>query len=286
MTFANIPLSEIIMLVIALLGAGAVTGVLAGVFGVGGGSVIVPVLYELFRVLEVPESLRMPLAVGTSLAIIIPTSIQSFRTHYAAKAVDMDFLKGWAAPVVIGVIAGSFIARYAPAWVFMVVFIIVAGFSSIRMMAGLDLKGKSDARPGAVGMSVTGLIIGASASLMGVGGGLLSNLFMSYCHRPIHRAVATSSGVGVFVSVPGAIGFMIAGWPQAALNPDVPMLQFPISIGFVSLLGVLLFIPTSMATAPFGARLAHRLSKRTLQFSFGLFLFCISLRYLWKLVVG
>lgn len=284
--FANIPLSEILMLVAALLGAGALTGILAGVFGVGGGSIIVPVLYELFRVLEVPEHLRMPLSVGTSLAIIIPTSIQSFRTHYKAKAVDMAFLRGWAIPVVIGVVAGSLIARFAPAAVFMIVFIIVAGFSSIRMMFGLDFKAKTDAMPGPVGMAVTGGIIGGSASLMGVGGGLLSNLFMSYCHRPIHNAVATSSGVGILVSIPGAIGFIIAGWPQAALNPDVALLQFPISIGFVSLLGVLLFIPTSMATAPFGARLAHRLSKRTLQFSFGLFLFLVCLRYLYNLLLG
>ncbi len=106
---------QLIVLVVGLLAAGAVTGLLAGVFGVGGGAIIVPVLYELFRLQGVPEDVRMPLAVGTSLAIIIPTSIRSFRAHQRKGAVDMSILKAWALPVVLGVIGGSFVARYAPA---------------------------------------------------------------------------------------------------------------------------------------------------------------------------
>jgi Predicted permeases len=280
----GIPVSELIILFFALLAAGALTGMLAGLFGVGGGSIIVPVLYELFRILAVPEDVRMPLSVGTSLAIIIPTSIRSFRTHYSKGAVDMDFLKQWAVPVVVGVVVGSFIARFAPAYIFKVVFIIVAGFSSIRMMMGLDFRARSEGMPGKGTMITTGGIIGVCSSLMGVGGGLLSNLFMSYFHRPIHRAVATSSGVGIFVSIPGAIGFIMAGWSKAAEYPDVAVLQFPISIGYVSLLGMALLIPTSTLFAPMGATLAHRLSKRTLQLSFGLFLFLISIRYIISLL--
>lgn len=280
----GIPVAEIIFLSAAMLSAGAVTGVLAGLFGVGGGTVIVPVIYELFRILDVPEAVRMPLSVGTSLAIIIPTSIRSFKTHYDKGAVDMPFIKAWTVPVVVGVILGSIIAGFAPAYVFKLVFIVVAGFSSIRLMFGLDFKAKREGMPGNKIMQVSGLIIGVASSLMGVGGGLLSNLFMTYFNRPIHAAVATSSGVGILVSVPGAIGFMVAGWSLAADYPDVLVLHFPVSIGFVSLLGVIPFIPTSVFMAPFGARLAHRLSKRKLQFSFGLFLFLVTLRYIISLL--
>lgn len=282
----GIPISEIVMLVAALLVAGALTGILAGLFGVGGGAIIVPVLYELFRILDVPENLRMPLSVGTSLAIIIPTSIRSFKTHYGKGAVDMPFLKGWAVPVVVGVLFGGFIARFAPDYIFKLVFILVAGFSSIRLMFGIDFRGRNADMPDPATMMISGGIVGVASSLMGVGGGVLSNLIMTYFNRPIHRAVATSSGVGVLVSIPGAIGFMVAGWHQADAYPDITVLQFPLSVGYVSLLGAVLFIPTSVLLAPFGARLAHRLSKRKLQFSFGVFLFLVSLRFVYSLLAG
>src|SRR3712207_3524515 len=126
----GIPVLDLVWLAAALLVAGAITGVLAGVFGVGGGAVIVPVLYELFRLVGVPEEVRMPLCVGTSLAIIIPTSIRSFRAHHAKGAVDMAVLRRWAVPVVLGVMAGSVIARYAPADLFKGVFVFVAGISA------------------------------------------------------------------------------------------------------------------------------------------------------------
>ena len=114
----GIPLSDLAWLAVSLIFAGAVTGVLAGVFGVGGGALIVPVLYELFRMVGVPEEVRMPLCVGTSLAIIIPTSIRSFNAHRARGAVDMSILKAWTLPVVFGVAMGSFVARFAPADLF------------------------------------------------------------------------------------------------------------------------------------------------------------------------
>src|SRR5687768_8329334 len=109
--FAGIPLNDLIFLAVALLAAGALTGILAGIFGVGGGAMIVPILYEVFRVIGVPEEVRTPLCVGTSLAIIIPTSIRSFNAHRAKGLVDLAILKVWAVPVVIGVVAGSVIAR-------------------------------------------------------------------------------------------------------------------------------------------------------------------------------
>ncbi|CUA87873.1 Uncharacterized membrane protein YfcA [Chelatococcus sambhunathii] len=282
--FAAIPTSELVMLAGALLAAGAVTGILAGVFGVGGGAVVVPVLYELFRVVGVPEEVRMPLCVGTSLAVIIPTSIRSFNAHRARGKVDMSIVRVWAIPVVLGVGLGSFIARYAPADLFKVVFVVVAGISAVRLLFGKDNWRLGTEVPGKIVMSIYGVVIGVLSSLMGIGGGQLSSLFMTFYGRPIHQAVATSSGLGVLISIPGAIGYVYAGWPRAAEYPDVAALQFPMALGYVSLIGFALFVPTSIFTAPLGASLAHALSKRRLEIAFGLFLLAVCARFAWSLL--
>jgi uncharacterized membrane protein YfcA len=275
----GIPYTELAMLAVALLAAGAVTGILAGVFGVGGGAVIVPVLYELFTLLGVPEDVRMPLCVGTSLAVIIPTSIRSFNAHRAKGMVDMSIVRIWAVPVVIGVLAGGLVARYAPADLFKAVFVAVAGLSAFRLLLGKDSWKLADAMPGNLVMRLYGLVIGVLSALMGIGGGQLSSLFMTFYGRPIHQAVATSSGLGVLISIPGAIGYIYAGWPKAAEFPDVPALQVPLALGYVSLIGFVLFVPTSIWTAPIGARLAHALPKRKLEILFGLFLATVCLRF-------
>jgi uncharacterized membrane protein YfcA len=278
---AGVAYSDLALLVIGLLAAGAATGLLAGVFGVGGGAVIVPILYELFRIQGVPEDVRMPLAVGTSLAIIIPTSIRSFRAHRAKGAVDTSILKAWAVPVVLGVIGGSLIARYAPAGVFKAVFVVVAGVSAIRLLFGRDSWRLGTDLPSGPLMQAYGVGIGILSALMGIGGGQLSNLFMTFYGRPIHQAVATSSGLGVLISIPGAIGYIYAGWPKMGLVP--PVLP-PLSLGYISLIGMILVIPTSIWMAPIGANLAHRLSKRRLEVAFGIFLLIVSARFAWSLV--
>lgn len=282
--FAAIPTSDLVMLAGALLAAGALTGILAGVFGVGGGAVVVPVLYELFRVVGVPEEVRMPLAVGTSLAVIIPTSIRSFNAHRARGKVDMSIVRIWAVPVVVGVALGSLIARYAPADLFKAVFVLVAGISAVRLLFGKDSWRLGTEVPGRLVMRIYGILIGVLSSLMGIGGGQLSSLFMTFYGRPIHQAVATSSGLGVLISIPGAIGYVYAGWPRAAEYPDVAALQFPMALGYVSLIGFALFVPTSIYTAPIGARLAHSLSKRRLEVAFGLFLLAVCARFAWSLL--
>ncbi len=281
----GIPVFDLIWLVVALLAAGAITGLLAGVFGVGGGTVAVPILYELFRILEVPDAVRMPLCVGTSLAIIIPTSIRSFNAHRAKGMVDMSILKVWAVPVVLGVVAGSVIARFAPADLFKAVFVIVAGFSAIRLLFGKDAWRLGLDMPGKPSMVAYGGLIGILSALMGIGGGLLSNLFMTFYNRPIHQAVATSSGLGILISIPGALGYVYAGWPYMADYPEVIAFQPPLALGYVSLLGLLLFIPTSSWMAPVGARLAHRLPKRRLEIALGIFLILVCARFAASLLV-
>ncbi len=276
--FAGIPIGDLVFLAVSLIVAGAFTGVLAGLFGVGGGAVIVPVLYEVFRVIGVPEEVRMPLCVGTSLAIIIPTSIRSFNAHRARGLVDLDILRIWAVPVVLGVLLGSYVARFAPPDLFKIVFVVVAVASAMRLLFASDRWKLGSEMPGRPLMTVYGGVIGVLSALMGIGGGQLSSLFMTFYGRPIHQAVATSSGLGVLISIPGALGFIYAGWPKMDVLP-------PLSLGYVSFIGFLLFIPTSIWTAPIGARLAHRLSKRKLEVAFGLFLLVIAARFLWSLLV-
>ena len=279
----GIPAGELAILVVALGAAGAVAGLLAGVFGVGGGAVIVPILYELFRMIGVPEEVRMPLAIGTSLAIIIPTSIRSFRAHRAKGAVDDAILKRWAVPVVIGVILGSAFARHAPPELFKLVFVVVAGFSAIRLLFGRDSWRIADDMPKGPLMEAYGALIGVLSSLMGIGGGQLSNLFMTFYGRPIHQAIATSSGLGVLISIPGALGYIYAGWPKAAEFPAIAALQMPLALGYVSLVGIVLVAPLSILMAPIGARFAHTLSKRKLEIAFGVFLLLVCIRFMFSL---
>jgi uncharacterized membrane protein YfcA len=253
----QLPLGEIIELAVALIAVGALAGFLAGLFGVGGGAILVPVLYELFRIMDVPLAARMPLCVGTSLAIIMPTAVRSYLAHRQHGSVDMDILRTWAIPVLVGVIAGSVIARYAPEKVFKYVFVAVAWSAAFRLIVGRDSWKIGDDFPAGPLMKVYGLIIGLLSTLMGIGGGLFSNLLMTLYGKPIHKSVATSAGLAVLISIPGTIGYIYAGWPAAATFPTATILQFPLAIGYISLIGAIMVMPTSLLTAPFGAKAAH-----------------------------
>jgi uncharacterized protein len=275
-----LPTSELAWLAFALIAAGIFMGLFAGLFGVGGGAIVIPVLYEVFRIAGVPDDVRMPLCVGTSLAIIVPTSISSFRSHHKRGAADVSVLRRWALPVTAGVLLASIVARHAPEQLFKLVFVGIAGFSALRLLFAPDGWRFADELPGTALMSVYGLIIGALSALMGIGGGQIANLFMTFHGRSIHQAIATSSGLGALIAVPATLGYIYAGWPRAAEFPAVTALQFPYALGYISLIGTLLVIPTSTLVAPLGARLAHRLTKRQLEVAFGLFLLTVSLRFL------
>jgi len=271
---------DLVWIVIGLALSGFATGLFAGLFGVGGGAIIVPVLYELFGFLDVPLAVRMPLAVGTSLAIIVPTSIRSFQSHLKRGVVDRTVLRRWALAIVGGVIVGALIARFAPQAVFKIVFIAVTGFAAFRLLVGKDSWRIADDLPTIWPMRAIGFCIGLLSTLMGIGGGVISNIVMAFYGRPIHQSVATSSGVGVLISIPGALGYIYAGWPRAAEFPDATALQWPLALGYVSLLGFILVVPTSMFAAPLGARIAHAMSKRTLEIAFGIFQLAVCLRFI------
>ena len=273
----GLPTGELVTLAIALVLAGALTGILAGLFGVGGGAIIVPILYQVFVIIGAPEAVRMPLAVGTSLAIIIPTSLRSFLAHRARGAVDMTVLRLWAVPCFLGVLAGSAIAAFAPPWLFKIVFVAVAGLNGIQLLVGGSRWRTPDDLPGPVFMRIVGFFIGILSALMGISGGMLSNIAMVVFGRSIHQAVATSAALGVVISIPGAIGYVFAGLPQAPLLP-------PLSIGFVSLIGFALLAPLSVWFAPLGARIAHSFSKRRLEMAYGTYLLIMASRFVINLI--
>jgi uncharacterized membrane protein YfcA len=234
----------------------------------------------------VPLEVRMPLCVGTSLAVIIPTSVASFRAHYLRGAVDVDVLKVWWLPIVIGVVAGSAIARVAPERLFKYVFVCVAFSATFRLWFGRESWKLGNEMPKGPVMRLYGFCVGILATLMGVGGGLFSNLLMTFYGRSIHRAVATSSALAVLISIPGALGYVYAGWPVAARFPDVAALQIPLAFGYVSLIGALLVMPTSLLTARLGVRAAHAMSKRMLEIAFGCYLFIVGSRFVISLLNG
>jgi uncharacterized membrane protein YfcA len=286
MPIAGLGTTELVELALLLVFVGALSGFLAGIFGIGGGAVLVPVFYECFRLAGVPLEVRMPLCIGTSLAIIIPTSIASFRAHHRRGAVDMEILKWWWVAVIIGVVAGSVTARYAPERLFKIVFVCVAWSAAVRLFLARDNWKLGDVMPTGPLMRIYGFFIGLLSTLMGVGGGLFANLLMTFYGRPIHQAVATSSALAVLISIPGALGYVYAGWPAAARFPDVAALQPPLALGYVSLIGALLAMPTTLLTAPLGVRAAHALSKRNLEIAFGCYLFIVGGRFVISLLSG
>jgi uncharacterized membrane protein YfcA len=283
---AGLNASELGELALLLVAVGALSGFLAGLFGIGGGAVLVPVFYECFRLAGVPLEVRMPLCIGTSLAIIIPISIRSWRAHHARGAVDMEILRIWWLPVLAGVILGSVIARYAPERLFKIVFVMVAYSAAARLLLARETWRFGDDLPRGPLMKIYGFFVGLLSTLMGVGGGLYSNLLMTFYGRPIHQAVATSSALAVLISIPGALGYVYAGWPAAAHYPDVAALQWPFALGYVSLIGVLLVIPTSILTAPLGVRTAHAMSKRMLEVAFGCYMVIVGSRFVISLLSG
>jgi uncharacterized membrane protein YfcA len=278
--------AELIRLAMLLLAVGALSGFLAGLFGIGGGAILVPVFYECFRLVGVPLEVRMPLCVGTSLAIIVPTSIRAYRAHKTRGAVDMKTLKAWWLPVLIGVIAGSIIARYAPERLFKIVFVVVAYSAAARLLLVRQGWKFGDEMPQGPLMKIYGLGIGLLSTLMGIGGGLFSNLLMTFYGRPIHQAVATSAALAVLISIPGALGYVYAGWPAAAHYPDVLALQVPFALGYVSLIGAVLVMPSTLLTAGLGVRVAHAMSKRMLEVAFGCYLLIAGSRFAISLLNG
>ena len=259
-----------------LLLAGAAIGVLAGTFGVGGGAISVPVFFETFRMIGTADDVAMPLAVGTSLAIIVPTSILSAHGHYRRGTVDVPTLRAWALPTFAGVVIGSVVARSAEPAVFQLVFIVVACVVATKLLAGNPRWKIRDAMPGVIETSLYGTVVGALSALMGIGGGAISTMVLTLNGMAILNAVSTSAAVGVLIAVPGTIGYVLIGLGKPGLPPD--------ALGYVSLLALVVTLPTVLVTTRLGVRLAHRIPGHVLSRAFGCFLLLVAARFAYALV--
>lgn len=258
------PLIELLALMAALVAAGLFAGVIAGLFGVGGGTVIVPVLFWAFELLGVGGESNLHVAVGSSLFSIVATSWRSLKAHRSHGAVDEAVLRAWTPWVGFGALVGAGIAGLTSmaglAMVYAVCFMLLAaqlGLLPERVTIRRDL-------PTGLGRRLTGSGIGALSAMMGIGGGSFGGLMMVLCGRPIHQAVATASGFGMAIGAAASLGFIVFGW-DASGRP-------PLSLGYVNLPAAVLVGLLSMAAAPYGARLAHRLDRGVLRRVFALYL--------------
>jgi uncharacterized membrane protein YfcA len=266
-------LEELLPLIAILAASGLLAGFAAGLLGVGGGIVTVPVLEYSLRFAGVPEEYRMHVAVATSLAAIIPTSISSARSHHARGAVDWELARRWAAPMFVASFVGSFLASRAPLAVLAGVFGSVALIIALKMLLPLDHWRASDRVPRGAGGAALASLIGGVSAVMGIGGGTLTVPTLNLCGYPIHRAVGTASFFGIVISIPGTVGYLLASPP--AVLPWA-------TVGFVSVVGLAIITPGSMLTATLGARVAHSLSRRRLSQAFGVFLLFVGSRMVYR----
>ena len=263
--------AELAAVVVALIAAGIVAGFLAGLLGIGGGGVLVPVLYEVFRVLDVDVTVRMHLTLGTTLAIIAPTALRSFAGHRAKGAVDTQVLVRMGPWIVTGVAAGILIAKFSSGTTLKWVWATAASLFALKMALGREDWRLGDHLPGRPWLQLVSSAIGCLSTLMSIGGATFAVPFLTLYGRAILQAVATASGIGPMIALPGVIGYMWAGWGAENLPP--------FSLGYVSVIGALVIVPVTVFAAPLGVHIAHNIPRRRLELAFAAFLACVAVRF-------
>jgi uncharacterized protein len=266
-------MNDWLLLGVAALATGLTGGLISGLFGVGGGIVIVPVLDTALGTLGVDPAVRMQVAIATSLATIVPTSIASARAHHRRGAVDLDLARRWAPALMVGAALGSWLATGALARHLPALFGTVAALMAIKMLLPLEGRVLTPAVPRGAPVQAIPLLIGTISSMMGIGGGTLSVPTLTLMNQPVHRAVGTANLFGLAIALPGTVGYLLAR-PEASVPPG--------SIGLVSIPSLLLIAPASVAAAPWGARIAHSLDRRRLGAAFGAFLLLVAARMLYR----
>ena len=250
-------------IILIYLLVGAIAGLIAGLFGVGGGLIIVPVLVYLFTRQGMDPDILVHLAVGTSLATIVFTSISSVYAHHKRAAVRWDVF-WWLTPgIVVGALIGAMVADWMPSIALRRFFALFEWFVAIQLLLSTQANA-SRSVPGRVGLLAAGNIIGTFSSIVGIGGGTLTVPFLVWCNVAMRKAVATSSACGLPIAIAGTTGFVILGWSTTGgLEWSLGYLYLPALVGIVA---------SSMLFAPLGARLAHSLPADKLKRVFGLFL--------------
>lgn len=257
------------------LATGLVAGFVAGLFGVGGGLIIVPILTFIFVAQNFPPEHVVHLALGTSLASIIFTSLSSIRAHHSHGAVHWRAVKLISPGIVLGTLAGTVLAARLDTRVLAIVFVLFVFYVATQILLGFRPK-PSRALPGLAGMTLTGSVIGAVSSLVGIGGGTLSVPFLTWCNLTLPRAIATSAAIGLPIALAGTIGYIANGLRESSLP------QY--ALGFVYLPALASVILGSMVTAPLGAKLTHSLPIDRLRKMFAVLLYVIGARMAWQLL--
>jgi len=263
---------EMLALILTMLATGLVAGMLAGLLGVGGGIVIVPVLDFALGVRGVDPAIRMHVAVATSLATIIPTSIASARAHHARRALDLDLARFWGPFIFVGSLMGSVVAGLVHSSVLALVFGMLALVIAFKMLLPMDDVRIWQSVPRGAGGIIIPSMIGGLSSMAGIGGGTLSVATLTLMNQPIHRAVGTAAFFGLLIAVPGTLGFIVNGWGDPRLPGG--------NLGYVNLIGVAAIAPATVLMAPLGAKIAHKLTRRQLSLAFGVFLLMVATRML------
>ncbi|PLY09750.1 MAG: hypothetical protein C0625_00715 [Arcobacter sp.] len=266
-------MNELLILVPILLISGVVAGLLAGLLGVGGGIVIVPMLYHIFIYMKIDISIAMPLAIGTSLSTIVVTSIISARSHHKKGGIDWELSKKWIPFVILGVLIGAFSSKFIDGnslkFMFGVLLLLVSMNMIISSFKTLVI---AKSLPGKFGQFIFATLLGIFASLLGIGGGTLMVPLLSLYSFPIHRAVSTASLFGLIISIPATIGYIIVGW-------NAESLPFA-STGYVNWLAFAVLVPMTMFFAPYGVKLAYKLNVKQLKLAFAIFLTCVGIKML------
>ncbi len=261
----------------ALIGTGIFAGLLAGLLGVGGGIVIVPVLFFLFQSFGVSPESAMYIATGTSLATIIPTSISSIRSHRKKGNVDADLLKQWGLLILVGVLIGSWLVTKVDGRYLTTLFGIVATLSALNMLFRTGKSALAESLPGRMGQSVIAGCIGFFSSMVGIGGGTLSVPILTTFNYPAHKAVGTAAAIGLIISFPAALYLLIFGQtPQ-----DAPLGTF----GYINLVGFACIVPLTVICAPIGAGIASKLDANMLKKIFAVVLLITGTRMLAQLFI-
>jgi uncharacterized membrane protein YfcA len=265
-------------LILGLSLAGCVSGVFAGLLGVGGGVIIVPILSYAFEAMGFSGDAAQHVAVASSLAIIIPTGAASARSHYRREAVDVKALKLWAPFVAVATFLGGLAARYVTGEQLRIVFGVIALLIAVNIITPFQRRVMGHLKGSATTHRVAATIVGFLSSLMGIGGGSLSVPTMAAFGATMHEAVGTGAAIGVFIAIGGTIGYILSGWGVTGLPP--------FSLGYVNLIAFVLVGGFAALTAPAGAAIAHRLNQKTLRYVFAVFLVVVGLNMIWKAMSG
>lgn len=257
---------------LAYIALGFFAGFIAGLLGVGGGLIIVPVLVFIFHTQHFPDQVVMHLALGTSLASIIFTSISSVRAHHGHAAVNWTVLRRITPGVIVGTFLGSVIAAYLSPYFLKIFFVVFVFYVGCQLLLDIKPKAARDL-PGRVGMFAAGNIIGGVSSLVGIGGGTLSVPFMTWCNIKLHEAIGTSAAIGLPIALAGSVGYIASGIATEAMLPRY-------SLGFIYLPALGVLVIASVLTAPLGAAAAHKLPVKKLKKIFALLLFTLGFRML------